>query len=385
MVKKGRISLGIIFNFSNKWLGGVYYIVNLINSLNRLPDEKKPEIYLFYNESLKQFLDDFEYDYLHKVKTTFPSYPVGYLQSLFKRKNVFVSSMIEEYDLQGIFPLNDHPVRASRKSHNNVKLVAWIADLQNKYYPGFFKKRIVILREIRIRLLLKNTNDLVVSSQSVADDFKKFYKLRDKLNLHIYHFSSIIKEYNFSNHKQLLEKYNLPSNYFMVSNQFHNHKNHQVVLEAAAKLKDEGSKIHIAITGKLPEKKDAPYILKLYDLLESHGLKENITFLGVIPRTDQLCLMRYCQAVIQPSLFEGWSTVIEDAISLQTPVIASNLDVNKEQLGDKGVYFDPLNAFQLAETLQLYPQRVDFDRKIYEDHASRVRKSAESFLKIFTN
>ena len=59
-------------------------------------------------------------------------------------------------------------------------------------------------------------------------------------------------------------------------------------------------------------------------------------------RAEQLLLMKYAQAVIQPSLFEGWSTVIEDAISLQVPVIASNLPVNIEQLGDRGVYFDPL-------------------------------------------
>ena len=49
--------------------------------------------------------------------------------------------------------------------------------------------------------------------------------------------------------------------------------------------------------------------------------------------------MKNAKAIIQPSLFEGWSTVIEDARSLQVPVIATDLTVNIEQLGDKGKYF----------------------------------------------
>jgi hypothetical protein len=35
--------------------------------------------------------------------------------------------------------------------------------------------------------------------------------------------------------------------------------------------------------------------------------------------------MKNATAIMQPSLFEGWSTVIEDAKSLQVPVIASDL------------------------------------------------------------
>jgi len=37
----------------------------------------------------------------------------------------------------------------------------------------------------------------------------------------------------------------------------------------------------------------------------------------VLPRDTQLSVMRHADAILQPSLFEGWSTVIEDAISLQ--------------------------------------------------------------------
>jgi hypothetical protein len=97
--------------------------------------------------------------------------------------------------------------------------------------------------------------------------------------------------------------------------------------------------------------------------------------LGLISRSDQLLLMRNSQAVIQPSLFEGWSTVIEDAKSLQVPVIASNLKVHIEQLGKDGCYFDPHDPEALGEILRCYPER-DMNRLYYPDYSERIREAA---------
>ena len=92
--------------------------------------------------------------------------------------------------------------------------------------------------------------------------------------------------------------------------------------------------------------------------------------------------MKYSQAVLQPSLFEGWSTVIEDAISLQVPVVASNLPVNIEQLGRDGIYFDPHNPDELASILFDYPER-NLNDIFYEDYKTRVKNAANSLIEVF--
>ncbi len=92
--------------------------------------------------------------------------------------------------------------------------------------------------------------------------------------------------------------------------------------------------------------------------------------------------MKHSQAVLQPTLFEGWSTVIEDAISLQVPVVASNLPVNIEQLGKDGVYFDPHNPSELAEILIDYPER-NLKDVLYEEYNARVKNAAETFINVF--
>jgi len=92
--------------------------------------------------------------------------------------------------------------------------------------------------------------------------------------------------------------------------------------------------------------------------------------------------MKYAKAIIQPSLFEGWSTVIEDAKSLQVPVIAANLNVNVEQLETTGTYFESHNASQLATILEQFPSR-DFSKMLYEPYENRMKKAAYEFLSVF--
>lgn len=378
MVNK-KMKLGILFNFSSKWMGGIIYIINIVKTLNYLDDDEKPEIFLFYRADLGIFLDDFTYPYLKPIEWPFPSIVKGNIKSLLLRKNVFIEEILKNYSLDAIFPIHDFPVR----SNTNVKLVSWWADLQHKHYPEFFSKKQILARNIRTRLILRNNDDLVVSSKDVLDDFARFFKLRKGLNVHIFHFVSVIDNHEDVKIDDLKAKYNLPDKYFLVSNQFHKHKNHKVLLLSLLNLKEMGIRKYLAFTGKFPDAADSPYLSELHKIIEDNNLQDQVIMLGVISRSDQLQLMRYSQAVLQPSLFEGWSTVIEDAKSLQVPVVASNLKVNIEQLGENGVYFDPHNPDELASILMNYPER-NLNDNFYEDYSVRVKNAAKTLIDIFS-
>jgi glycosyltransferase involved in cell wall biosynthesis len=373
-----RLKLGIIFNFSENWLGGIFYIINVVKTLDFLDDRDKPEIFLFYNPGLKRFLDRFEYPYLHPVEWDFPSLMKGNLKSWLLRRNIFIHGILKQYPLDVVYPLQDYPV----KTRTQAKLISWNADFQYKYYPEFFSRKQIFGRSLRTRMALKHTSHLVLSSEDARNDLQKFFRIPEGLNIHIYHFVSIMEDQELADIALLRERYSLPERYFLVSNQFHPHKNHKVLLQAIAELKSNGHQIHLAITGKFPNADDSPYMANLHRIIQENRLEEQISMMGVISRADQLQLMRHAQAVLQPSLFEGWSTVIEDARSLQVPVVASSLTVNKEQLGSDGVYFDPHKADELAAILKDYPERKLEDR-FYKEYPDRVREAARVLLKIF--
>ena len=375
---KKRLRLGILFYFSSKWMGGIIYIGNLIKTLDFLDDYDKPEILLFYKPENEKFINEIKYPYLTTIRWIFPSILWGNLKSILLRKNIFVNKILEEYDLDAIYPILDFPVRTRTKT----KLISWWADLQHKHYPEFFSKRQIAGRNLRIKFILKNCDYMVLSSNDVLSDFKKFFVIGTTPLVHIYHFVSVIDNHNDIDGRLIREKYNLPEKYFLISNQFHKHKNHRVVLLAIANLKKTGKKLHIACTGKLPSASFSPYMEEIHHIIRENEIQDQVTMLGVISRSDQIQIMRHSQAVIQPSLFEGWSTVIEDAKSLQVPVIASDLKVNIEQLGNEGCYFSPHNPDELASILASYPAR-NLEDIFYMPYEKRVKEGAETLLRIF--
>lgn len=377
MINKNRFNIGIILNYSPNWMGGVIYIVNIINTLNYLDDDQKPEIWLFYRHDVRKILPDINYPYINCIEHSFPSIVIGNIKSFILRRNLFIDTIIKKYSLDSIFPLPDFPVRIN----THVKLISWWADLQEKYYPEFFSIGQRVGRNMRIKMILRNCDNLVVSSQAVKDDFIRFYKIRQKTKINVFHFVSVIDQKSNVRIEEVRSKYHLPVDYFIVSNQFHKHKNHRVVLLALAKLKEKGIIKHIAFTGKFPSASDSPYLTELHTIIRENQLHDQVTMLGVISRNEQLELMKNSQAVIQPSLFEGWSTVIEDAKSLQTPVIAANLKVNIEQLGETGRYFDPLDYEELASIIEDYPLKRT-SNMIYEFYEDRIKKAARELIEI---
>jgi len=380
MGPEGRLRICVIFNFREGWLGGITYIFNLVNSLKFLPEKDRPEVIVLYNPDLAKFISDFTYPYLKAIPWKFPGVVRGFFASWLTGRNVFVREIIDKYSPDGIYPLNDWPISKRNLDHGRVKTVAWIPDLQHKFYPRYFKRIRRYLREMRIQLLLRHADQLVVSSHDVESHFRKFYSIRKGLRIHVLRFVSIMDDFSFAGLRDLQSRYNVPDKYFLVSNQFTNHKNHMVVLRALIRLMADRSPVHIVFTGKMEFKGNERYIDEIRTMIVENGLEGIIHMLGVIPRKDQLALMKHARAVLQPSLFEGWSTVIEDAKTLQVPVLAANLPVNIEQLGHEGLYFDPHDDSGLAELLSNF----DDARKVcFESYEHRVENFARNFVSIF--
>ena len=58
--------------------------------------------------------------------------------------------------------------------------------------------------------------------------------------------------------------------------------------------------------------------------------------------------------MVQPSKFEGWSTVVEDAKALNQFILVSDLAVHQEQLQNNMAFFDPDDDKELALLLKKY-------------------------------
>jgi glycosyltransferase involved in cell wall biosynthesis len=76
--------------------------------------------------------------------------------------------------------------------------------------------------------------------------------------------------------------------------------------------------------------------------------------LGLIPRLDQIEIMKNACAVIQPSLFEGGpgGGSVTAALALDVPSICSDIPVNRELEGERVTFFKASDASDLAEKMR---------------------------------
>ncbi|MDP4201577.1 MAG: glycosyltransferase family 1 protein [Bacteroidota bacterium] len=377
-----RKKIGILFYYGKNWMGGVIYIINLIKSINKLPDAQKPIIILFYNDSSKPFINEINYPYLTMIYRVKVNEYTNYLFSVIKGKNCFEDGLIDQYQLDGLFPLNDFPCKLGK---NNSKVAAWYPDLQHKFYPQYFTKTKRFFREWRLKQIIKNASNIVLSSNDVFCQFNQFYTLKANMNFHILRFTSIVDNEPTSCIEELKCKYNIDGQYFIVSNQFWPHKNHKIVFEALNLLKKNNVNCKIVFTGNMMDKKNPKYIDGLKQMIVDFELQDLVCFVGLINREEQLCLMKNSLAVIQPSLFEGWSTVIEDAKALKCQIIASNLNVHKEQLEDGkfGYLFDSHDANSLTNILKGFISHEIELKPTVDNYNELILHNAKQFVSIF--
>jgi glycosyltransferase involved in cell wall biosynthesis len=80
-------------------------------------------------------------------------------------------------------------------------------------------------------------------------------------------------------------------------------------------------------------------------------LNNYFNLLGFVPYKHVVSLLFHSNILINPSLFEGWSTTVEEGKILDKKMILSNLNVHKEQAPMKATFFNPNNAEDLAKKI----------------------------------
>jgi glycosyltransferase involved in cell wall biosynthesis len=385
LIKVKRIKLGLIFTGSLDWIGGLYYLRNITLALKTLGEYDKPSLFIFYNKSTPiEIIKNTNYPFLRFLQPQELSYIKKVMNKIihfFTGKNPFYHSKIKKYGIDFLYPFNDY---SQQYNSINSKKISWIYDFQHKILPELFNKEELEFREKEFSLITSSAHTIVVSSNDSKQHLLKFYP-GTNAEVKVLPFVSIIDHNHISDFSRVQQLYEIHQPYFLVSNQFWQHKNHRVILESLKLLKENGESVLIIFTGQTRDTRNPNYFSELEHFIKDNGLEKYLKILGLIPREHQLSLMKNCIAVIQPSKFEGWGTVVEDAKTLGKPVILSDINVHREQMGEYGYFFPVDNPGKLTEFLIQF-SNMDLHPKIFPGSSSdRIKTFAESFISIFKN
>jgi len=125
-------------------------------------------------------------------------------------------------------------------------------------------------------------------------------------------------------------------------------KDHLVVLEALALLRDRGVRPVWAVVG------DGPLRAQLESRAAALGLADTVDFLGRLPHDRVLGLMARADAFVLPSRDEAFGLVYTEAMAQGTPVVGCRDEGIEDFVEDgvSGILVDPGDAVELADRLQ---------------------------------
>ena len=318
---------------SGKWMGGRYYLQHLVRCVRAMAPDVA--LYDLYWNALP------ENDPFAEVRAqltgrrvlAFPDSTAGRIARKAKRALRGISDARDLFeDIEVTFPI---PLIENQ----GVPYIFWMPDLQHEHLRALYKEEHYAHIVAEYTRYVKGAKRIIVSSEFGREDFARFYPEHAPL-ADVLRFCSIPDADWWSvDPRAYCASIGLGDRFFVLSNQFTEHKNHLTVLEAVRILRDRGVNVVVACTGSDYDFRGMNYFGRVQAYVREHALEANVRFLGLLPRSEQLAVTRGAVAALQPSRFEGWSTIIEDAKSLGKFVIASEFPVHREQLAGRAAAF----------------------------------------------
>jgi len=373
------IKVGFIGAVSKEWMGGLNYFNNLLFAINSLK-KKELEIFVFVGKKTD-----------NQIKNMFKKYATVIEDSIFDRKsfkwflmkaeqkilktNFLFENILKKYGVQ----ILSH---TSMTNFKTIKTINWIPDFQHVHLPQMFSKEEIKRRDKSFIQIIKESDVIVLSSFDALKDLKNFAREFENKVKVLQFVSQADKKYfelNENDKKNIIKKYKIKDDFFYMPNQFWKHKNHMIVFKAINELKKKGIDISLVCTGYLADYRNKTYIKEIKDFIKINNLENNIKLLGLVEYEDVFALIKFSKVVINPSLFEGWSSTVEECKSVEKNMILSNLEVHKEQYPN-ATFFERNSVESLKNVLCDYNGR-NFDVNI-ESLEVRTKKFARTYISI---
>lgn len=353
-----RVGLRLFYNPG--WMGGVNYVLNWARALKSLPPAERPHVTLL---------------------TAAPA------ARAIAEQHADLGDAIAPFQEAGALELDFvYPATQLAEAPFGAPWAGWIPDWQCRHMPEMFPEREAVRRMLQYRLLARHAPVCVVSSQMADADTARLIPDVETPR-RVLHFPAVFADEVYARSAERIAetraRLGAPERYLIICNQFWRHKNHLVVLEALRRVQRDD--VHVVMSGAVSDERWPDYAEKVRDLLARPDVARRATLLGAINRDDQIDLILGAMGVLQPSRFEGWSTVVEEARALGLPSLLSEFAVHREQTPPGAVFFDPDDADALAGLLDAWfaapPARQPLDAA-RENQADYMRGCARTFLAV---
>jgi glycosyltransferase involved in cell wall biosynthesis len=225
-----------------------------------------------------------------------------------------------------------------------------IHDLQHKRHPknfGFLERQ---AWDLIVSISARYSDRLITVSENSRSDLLEIYDLPPARVRLIRHgveddFFGLKRDAKYP--ASLLRDAGVPScRYLLAVSTLHPHKNWTRLLEAFQRLVQQGRPEHLVIAGLRGKAWE-----DVGEQIRTRGLTAWVHIVGWQPRKVLLGLYKFADALVFPSIFEGFGMPVAEALAAEVPVVCSDIPPLREIADGAALFFDASSTDDLVEQL----------------------------------
>jgi glycosyltransferase involved in cell wall biosynthesis len=355
------------------------------NALLEIIDNKKIEFSLLDRErflnKIKLFLSFFLYDTSIIYQHYFPNSKL-----LTKLKNL--SNFINPYQKivkRSNIRLLHVPIQYSPIYKTSLPVITTMHDVQEFHFPEFFTASERLHRAINNLKSVSESDHVIVSFEHIKKDLIKYYPIKEeKISVCPPPFADDwFATKNETDWQTLETKYSISKKYLLYPAATWPHKNHLLLLEAVAKVKNDIPDISLVCTGNKTE-----YYSEIEKKFNKLKLENVVKFLGIVAEEDLIGLYKNAELVVIPTLYEAGSGPLYEAMKYKVPVICANTTSLPDTINNVKYIFNPRDVKQLSDLISKM-LNDESEKKLNIQNSEKMMKElgainySETFNKVY--
>ena len=245
----------------------------------------------------------------------------------------------------------------------------YLADILPK--KSYWFKLQFLLRRWLIARSIAHSDVVMTASKSMLDDVRRFIPIPQEKAV-VNYFGVPIKKFDVASRWQPGHPLQL-----LYISEYSDYKNLTTVLKALLILRQKGDDgLRLVSSGDPSQFPEVEISSRETDrALAGHPLVASyVRFTGTIPYEEVARFYAESDIFVFPSLAESFGHPLVEAMATGLPIVASDISICREICGEAAVYFNPLDAADLAEKIVLLKNQPALIRRL----GQHGRKRAET-------
>ena len=269
------------------------------------------------------------------------------------------------------------------------KYIVTIHDITPKFFPGPLARKSIIRRfgyNLVFKTSLRKAVKIITISQHTKDNLIKYFQADpDKIQVIYLGVDSPLKiSQNQGGIAPIKKKFGITKPFILYVGVWRDHKNLPGLVAAFDLIKTQYRQdCQLVLAGQ-----NDPRYPEIQTAIKHSKFKEDIITPGFVAPNDLAGLYQAAELLVIPSFAEGFGLVALEALSYQTPVVASQTTSLPEIIGPAGLYFDPHQPTAMAQVINQVLADKNLSQRLIQAGPSKIKaydwqKTAQQTLALY--